>query len=107
MRVDKSFQIPTGRTKPLSANLSLRILNLLNAKNIRNVYSVSGSPYDSGFRLSSDGLSTLENVNSTGEVVVEEGRDELAYRDAYSWLVASPNNFYLPRRIYLGLRFDF
>ncbi len=108
MRIDKSFQIPTGRPqKPLFANVSFRVLNLLNSKNIRNVYSVSGSPYDSGFLLSSDGISTLENVNSTGEVVVEEGRNELAYRDAYSWLVASPNNFYLPRRMYLGLRFDF
>jgi hypothetical protein len=108
MRIDKSFQIPTGRPqKPLFANVSFRVLNLLNSKNIRNVYSVSGSPYDSGFLLSSDGISTLENVNSTGEVVVEEGRNELAYRDAYSWVVASPNNFYLPRRMFLGLRFDF
>ncbi|NND34936.1 MAG: TonB-dependent receptor plug domain-containing protein [Saprospiraceae bacterium] len=108
MRVDKSFRIPSSRPdKPFFANISLRVLNLLNAKNVRSVYSVSGSPYDSGFLLSSDGLSTLENVSGTGEIVVNEGRDEAAYRDAYGWLVASPNNFYLPRRIYLGLRFDF
>lgn len=108
MRVDKSFRIPTTKPeKPLRANLSLRVLNLLNAKNVRNVYSVTGSPYDSGFLFSSDGLSTIENVNSTGEAVIEAGRDEQAYRDAYSWRVASPNNFYLPRRIFLGLRFDF
>ncbi len=108
MRVDKSFLIPTGRPqKPLRANLSFRVLNLLNSQNIRNVYTVSGSPFDSGFLLSSDGRSTLENVSSTGEVVVQEGRDELAYQNAYSWLVSSPNNFYLPRRMFLGLRFDF
>jgi hypothetical protein len=108
MRVDKSFRIPSNRPdKPFFANISLRVLNLLDAKNIRNVYSVSGSPYDSGFLLSSDGQSTLENVSSTGEIVLEEGRNEQAYKDAYGWLVASPNNFYLPRRIFLGLRFDF
>jgi outer membrane receptor protein involved in Fe transport len=108
MRMDKSFRIPSARPdKPFFANISLRVLNLLDAKNIRNVYSVSGSPYDSGFLLSSDGQSTLENVSSTGEIVLDEGRNEQAYQDAYGWLVASPNNFYLPRRIFLGLRFDF
>jgi len=108
MRVDKSFQLPSLRPdKPFSLNVSLRILNLLDTKNVRNVYSVSGSAYDSGFLLSSDGLSTLENVTGTGELVVSEGRDAQAYIDSYSWLLASPNNFYLPRRIFLGLRFDF
>ncbi|MCB0664648.1 MAG: carboxypeptidase regulatory-like domain-containing protein [Saprospiraceae bacterium] len=106
-RMDKSFLIATSREKPLSINVSLRVLNLLNAKNVRNVYSVTGSPYDSGFLLSSDGESTLFNINSTGEQVVEEGRDAQAYQDAYNWLLASPANFYLPRRIFLGIRFDF
>lgn len=108
MRVDKSFRVPTANPKkPLSFNLSLRILNLLNSVNVRSVYPVSGSPYDSGFILSSDGQSTLENIRNTGELVNEAGRDELAYRNAFDWVVASPNNFYLPRRIFLGLRFDF
>ena len=108
MRIDKGFKIPTSKPeKPLSVNLSLRILNLLNTINVRNLYSVSGSAYDSGFLLSSDGQSTLQNISNTGEVVVEAGRDGQAYIDSYRWLVASPSNFYLPRRIFLGLRFDF
>ncbi len=108
MRIDKSFRIPTSRdNRPLSANVSLRVLNLLNTTNIRNVYSVTGSPYDSGFLLSSDGQSTLENIRNVGELVLDEGRDEQAYQDAYGWLVTRPSNFYLPRRIFLGLRFDF
>lgn len=108
MRMDKSFTVATSRAdKPLRFNISLRILNLLNQKNIRSVYSVSGSPYDSGFLLSSDGQSTLENVRNTGEIVNEAGRDAQAYQDAYGWNVTDPNNFYLPRRIFLGLRFDF
>ncbi len=108
MRIDKGFRIATARKdKPLVANLSLRILNVLNTINTRNVYSVSGSPYDSGFLLSSDGQSTLANVRNTGELIVESGRDEQAYIDALGWLQASPGNFYLPRRIFLGLRFDF
>ncbi len=108
MRIDKGFRVPTSKPdKPLSVNLSLRILNLLDTRNVRNVYSVSGSPYDSGFLLSSDGQSTLENIRNTGEIIVEAGRDEQAYIDAYRWLAVNPGNFYLPRRIFLGLRFDF
>ncbi|NND06172.1 MAG: TonB-dependent receptor plug domain-containing protein [Saprospiraceae bacterium] len=108
MRMDKSFVLPTSnQEKPLRFNVSLRVLNLLNTKNVRNVYSVSGSPYDSGFLLSSDGQSTLANVRNTGEIVNEAGRDERAYTDAYNQLVATADNFYLPRRIFLGIRFDF
>ena len=108
MRMDKSFVVPTSnQEKPLRFNVSLRVLNLLNTKNVRNVYSVSGSPYDSGFLLSSDGQSTLANVRNTGEIVNEAGRDERAYTDAYNQLVATADNFYLPRRIFLGIRFDF
>ncbi len=108
MRVDKGFVIPTtDPTKPLRLNVSLRILNLLDTRNVRNVYSVSGSPYDSGFLLSSDGQSTLENVRNTGELVNEAGRDVAAYTDAYNQLVETADNFYLPRRIFLGVRIDF
>ena len=108
MRIDKSFRVPTGKpNKPLYANLSLRVLNLLNTLNVRNVYSVTGSPYDSGFLLSSDGQSALTTIRNTGEAIVAAGRDPQAYEDAYRWLVVNPFNFYLPRRIYLGLRFDF
>ncbi len=108
MRMDKGFVVPTGnREKPLRFNVSLRVLNLLNTKNVRNVYSVSGSPYDSGFLLSSDGQSTLANVRNTGEIINSAGRDVEAYTDAYNQLVTTADNFYLPRRIFLGIRFDF
>lgn len=106
-RIDKNFRIAKESNKPLNINVSLRALNLLNTKNVRNVYSVSGSPYDSGFLLSSDGQSTLENVRSTGAAVNDAGRNEEAYTDAYRWLLTSPNNFYLPRRIFLSARIDF
>jgi len=105
-RVDKNFRIGAS-SRPLNMNISLRVLNVLNIKNVRNVYSASGSPYDSGFLLSSDGQSAIENVRSTGEAINSEGRDEFAYRDAYSWRSVSPFNFYTPRRIFLSARFDF
>jgi len=107
-RVDKSFLLNgLFPNKPLFLNVSLRMLNVLNLKNVANVYSASGSPYDSGFLLSSDGEATLENVRSTGETVLEAGRDEQAYIDAFYWAVTSSGNFYSPRRIFLGLRIDF
>ncbi|MDH3651600.1 MAG: TonB-dependent receptor, partial [Saprospiraceae bacterium] len=108
MRMDKSFRIPTAnQDRPLFVNISLRVLNLLNMKNVRNVYSVSGSPNDSGFLLSPDGQATLENVRSTGELILDAGRNEQAFVDAYTWLLESPFNFYSPRQIFLGARFDF
>jgi hypothetical protein len=108
MRIDKGFVVPTSnKEKPLQFNVSVRVLNLLNTRNVRSVYPVSGSPYDSGFLLSSDGQSTLANVRNTGEIVNGAGRDERAYTDAYNQLVATADNFYLPRRIFLGIRFDF
>jgi outer membrane receptor protein involved in Fe transport len=107
-RLDKSFRIASSDpSRPMFLNISLRVLNVLNRKNVRNVYSVSGSPYDSGFLLSPDGQSTVSNISTTGDAILEAGRDEQAFLDAYSWSVVSPGNFYSPRRIFLGARFDF
>ena len=107
IRADKSFRLNAASERPLFVNISLRVLNVLNRENVRNVYSASGSPYDSGFILSSDGEATLENVRSTGAAVLEAGRDEQAYLDTFGWAILNPGNFFSPRRIFLSARIDF
>ncbi len=96
LQVDKSFIITPG----LNMNLYCRISNLLDRRNVVNVYSATGSPTDDGFLASSNGQDKIESIeNSTREVE--------SYLAAYQWARLNPNNFALPRRIYVGAIFDF
>lgn len=95
LRIDKTFRInPKGKT-PLDINIYARAANLLNRLNILNVYGSTGSPTDDGFLAFADGLAAVRQVEETG-------LNPQAYLDSYSWLVRNPNNFALPRRIFVG-----
>lgn len=95
-RIDKNFNI----AKNYGLNVYLRVSNLLDRRNVINVYSASGSAEDSGFLASSRGADAIQTVqNSIREVD--------AYLASYQWRLANPNNFSLPRRIYLGAIFNF
>lgn len=95
-RIDKNFTI----AKNFGLNVYVRVSNLLDRRNVINLYSASGSPEDSGFLNSSNGKDALRNIeNSIREVD--------AYLASYQWRLANPNNYSLPRRIYLGAIFDF
>ncbi len=106
VRLDKSFTVNQTGNRPLRFNIFLRSTNVLNISNVRNVYSASGSPDDSGFINSRDGQASLENIRNTGDAVVAAGRDEQAYLDTFGWRVANGFNYYLPRQLFAGLRFD-
>ncbi len=95
-RIDKSFQISQG----MFMNVYLRVSNVLDRRNVINVYSASGSPTDDGFLLSSDGLDKLQTIENSR-------REVQAYLDSYQWALLNPNNFSLPRRIFVGAIFDF
>jgi hypothetical protein len=41
------------------------------------------------------------------ESILAQGRDIIAFQDAYRWAQLDPGNFSLPRRIFLGLSFYF
>ncbi len=108
MRAEKTFRLNSPQAaKPINMTLSLRVLNLLDTRNIRGVYSVSGSPDDSGFLASADGAAVLRNHSQVGESLLNAGRTPEAYIDSYSWAVLNPGFYSLPRRIFLGLLFDF
>jgi hypothetical protein len=101
-RANKSFRI--GGPKGINMNLYLNVENLLNTRNQINVYPVTGSPDDDGYLSSTQGISSLNNIKDTR---TNTEANEILYQEAYQWALLSPNNYSLPRRIRLGLIFDF
>jgi outer membrane receptor protein involved in Fe transport len=102
LQVDKSFmaggKVKDDGTKSrvYDFNVYLLMLNALNTQNIRGVYRYTGLPDDDGF-LSSD----------SGNQFVLTRIDPVAFVDQYQARVNNPNNFTIPRRIRLGVRFNF
>ncbi|HLP95043.1 MAG TPA: carboxypeptidase regulatory-like domain-containing protein [Saprospiraceae bacterium] len=99
-RVDKTFRLNQKAKKPLDLNVYFRVANLLNRLNVLGVYAATGSPTDDGYLSIPDGQSVVRQVE-------ESGLNPQAYLDSYSWLVRNPNNFALPRRVFLGASFTF
>ncbi len=97
LRVDKNFRLskPDAKT-PLNLNVYLRIQNLLNQKNVINVYPYTGSPDDDGYLASDVG------IDAFSQAVFPES-DRLLYEIRQ----ANYNNYSRPRRIYLGALFEF
>ncbi|MEM9822785.1 MAG: carboxypeptidase regulatory-like domain-containing protein [Bacteroidota bacterium] len=98
MRVDKDFTLSKSENFPLNLNVYLRISNLLDTRNVVDVYSASGSAEDDGFLLSTQGIAAVEAASN---------RNEQAFLASYQWALANPNFFSLPRRIFLGAIFEF
>ncbi len=103
MRVWKDFSFEVNKKKEnkedrrvLSFQIYLQIQNLLNAKNPVSVYRYTGTPNDDGF------LSDPASI-----AFVNAALNPQAYRDQYNAMVNNPNNYALPRRIFLGALFSF
>ena len=98
LRLDKTFQLNTGTkgAKLYDMNLYLLVLNLFDTENVVNVYRFTGLPDDDGFLESDQGVQTILTQI-----------DPQSYVDLYGTRVNNPNNFSLPRRIRLGLLFNF
>ncbi len=101
LRIDKRFTIsPTAEGRKINANVYFRVQNLLNTKNVQDVYSYSGDPDDDGYLASSFGAARLATI-------AESGGNVDAFTDAYGWRLNSGGNYLRPRRMYLGLIFSF
>ncbi len=96
VRLDKTFYI----TDKLMANVYLRFENILNLKNVVGVYSYSGDPDDDGYLVSTFGQNRIQKI-------VEQGLPLENFYDMYSWRLAAPWHYSRPRRIYLGVVFNF
>jgi outer membrane receptor protein involved in Fe transport len=101
LRVDKNFTLTKpDAPHPVFLNVYCRVQNLLDARNILGVYSATGSADNDGYLASSDGVARVRNLETAG-------RDVQAFLDAYSWVLANPNFYSLPRRIFVGAIVEF
>ncbi len=95
LKADKNFKI----TNKLSANIYIRVENLLNTKNVLGVYGYTGDPDDDGFLVSRYGESKINNIEAQGKPID-------AFYDQYNWRLAAPGHYSRPRRIYMGVMFN-
>lgn len=99
-QIDKSFNLTKpGAGRGLGLNVYIRVSNLLDRKNIISVYTFTGSPNDDGFLNSAKGEGFLAAIDATRSIA--------SYLDSYQWNLLNPNNYSLPRRIFLGAALDF
>jgi outer membrane receptor protein involved in Fe transport len=101
LQVDKSFPIKLGTKedggrKMGNLNVYFWFTNILNKKNIVNVYRYTGDPQDDGYLASPRGIQDAENRLS-----------QASFENYYSMSEKTPFNFGLPATIRLGVRFDF
>ncbi|MGB3947637.1 MAG: hypothetical protein WBM13_06615, partial [Bacteroidia bacterium] len=100
LRVDKDIELVWKKDgeerKRSNLNVYLQVLNLLNTKNIINVYKATGSPDDDGYIASPQGQLDLVNQTNTQ-----------SYLDLYRIKMNDPSFYSRPRVIRLGLLLDF
>ena len=102
LRLDKSFSIKLSEEgkRNLDFNVYLRVENLFDTKNIRDIYSVSGDADDDGWILSPLGLDQQDQITTAK-------RDLNSYLASYQWRLLDGRNYTRPRRIYLGAVINF
>ena len=103
LRVDKDFDFTLGGNKEgestgreVSMNVYLQVLNLLNSKNIVDVYNATGNPDDDGY------LSAPEWQREINSQI-----DPQAFIQMYSLYVNNGGFYSMPRHIRVGLSFNF
>jgi hypothetical protein len=102
LRIDKNIELTWGKKdgddkKSANLNIYLQVLNLLNTKNILNVYNFTGNPDDDGYLASNLGQLYLNNNPTTAA----------SFSDQYSIYLNNPNNYSRPRVIRIGVLLDF
>ncbi len=99
LRIDRDIFLERkeGSSKrPHYLNVYVQVLNLLDSRNVMGVYRYTGNPDDDGYLTSADYQSTIEAKESPQ-----------AYRDMYGISVNNAYNYSMPRRIRLGVLFNF
>lgn len=101
LRIDKDLELVWGKKegedkKYANLNIYLQVLNLLNTKNIINVYRATGSANDDGYLASPQGQLALANQTNVQSFV-----------DLYNIKMNDPSYYSRPRVIRLGILIDF
>jgi len=101
LRIDKNIALEWGKDdadnkKTANLNIYLQVLNLLNTRNVINIYNFTGASDDDGYLASTQGQAALAITNSAA-----------AFSDMYNVRMNAPNNYSLPRQIRIGVLFEF
>ncbi|PCI98832.1 MAG: hypothetical protein COB15_05200 [Flavobacteriales bacterium] len=101
MKLDRTIDLKWGKgedddKKEASLNVYIQALNVLNTKNIIDVYNYTGNAEDDGFLAASYQQNYIK-----GQV------SEQSFRDLYTSKVNDGNNYALPRRLRLGIQLNF
>lgn len=74
----------------------LWVQNLLDAENVIAVYGYTGNSLDDGYLTSAEGVEAISSQV-----------DPASFVDLYTVKMMNPDNYSIPRRIRLGVSFDF
>lgn len=102
LRIDKNVELSWGGTpegdgrKMANLNIYLQVLNVLNTRNVLNVYRYTGNANDDGY------LSAAQT-----QQIINAQNDPTSFMDLYTVKVNNPSNYSIPRRIRLGVMLDF
>lgn len=103
MRVWKDFTFMVGKKdakkddkRELSLQIYLQIQNLIGSKNAVSVYRFTGTPSDDGYL-----------TDPASSSAIQSALNPQAYKDQYAAYINRPDNYSLPRRIFLGAVFSF
>jgi hypothetical protein len=102
VRIDKNVELSWGGTpegdgrKMANLNIYLQVLNVLNTRNVLNVYRYTGNANDDGY------LSAAQT-----QQIINAQNDPTSFMDLYTVKVNNPSNYSIPRRIRLGVMLDF
>lgn len=94
LRFEKAFKFRFGKNShrdPSEFSVYVITQNLLDTRNIINTYNYTGNPMDDGWVAYAQGISPLSQ----------------AFVDQYTLKVQNPNNFSIPRRVRVGLIYNF
>ncbi len=101
LRVDKDIYFNLKKSagdnaKKVYMNVYLQVLNLLDTKNVINVYPYTGNAEDDGYLTAPEWQRQINNQI-----------DPTSFRELYGIFVDNPGNYSSPRQIRLGLTFNF
>ena len=99
LKIDRDFYFKRkegSKKNPHYLNVYLQVLNVFDARNIISVYRYTGNPNDDGYLSAAEYQSSIYAKN-----------DPQAFKDLYSVRVNNPYNYSYPRRIRLGVIFNF
>lgn len=95
-RIDKDFSISSKDKKPLYLNVYFLVQNLLDTRNVINVYAYTGSATDDGYLA----------APATTEVLAGQV-DPISFMELYAIKMNNPSNYSLPRRMQIGAKLKF